>query len=70
MVVTDGHENASREYQLEAVRNLIAQQRNQYNWVFQSHSVKRNCKAANVSGYSQETEPEGIPSRLITRQTN
>ena len=35
VVVTDGHENASREYQLEAVRNLIAQQRNQYNWVFQ-----------------------------------
>ena len=35
VVVTDGHENASVEYQLEAVRNLIAQQRDQYNWVFQ-----------------------------------
>jgi len=35
VVVTDGHENASVEYQLEAVRNLITQQRDQYNWAFQ-----------------------------------
>ena len=35
VVVTDGHENSSHEYELEAVRNLINQQRDQYGWAFQ-----------------------------------
>ena len=35
VVVTDGQENSSVEYQLEAVRKLIDQQRDQYNWIFQ-----------------------------------
>ena len=35
VVVTDGQENSSMEYQLEAVRNLITRQRDQYNWAFQ-----------------------------------
>ncbi len=35
VVVTDGQENSSREFPIERVRELIAQQRDQYKWVFQ-----------------------------------
>ena len=35
VVVTDGQENSSHEYELDAVRNLITQQRDQYGWAFQ-----------------------------------
>lgn len=34
LVITDGHENASREWTVEAVRELIAQQESQYSWDF------------------------------------
>ena len=35
VVVTDGEENASHEFTLEAVRKAIQTQRDQYNWAFQ-----------------------------------
>ena len=34
VIVTDGMENASREYTYDRVRNLIADQRAKYNWDF------------------------------------
>lgn len=34
VVVTDGHENASVEYNLEAVRSLISTQTSTYGWTF------------------------------------
>ena len=34
LVITDGHENSSREWTAEAVRQLIAQQEKQYSWDF------------------------------------
>lgn len=34
VVLTDGHENASHEWSMEAVRALIAQQEGQYSWDF------------------------------------
>ena len=34
VVVTDGHENASREYTADAVRKLVTQQKEQYGWDF------------------------------------
>ena len=34
VIQTDGYENASREYKSTKVRELIAQQRDQYNWQF------------------------------------
>jgi ribosomal protein L25 (general stress protein Ctc) len=34
VVVTDGHENASREFDADAVKELINQQETQYNWDF------------------------------------
>lgn len=34
LVITDGHENSSREWTVEAVRALIAQQETQYAWDF------------------------------------
>lgn len=34
VIVTDGLENASKEYTMERVRNLIADQRGKYNWDF------------------------------------
>lgn len=35
VVVTDGHENASAEYNLNTVRELISHQSDIYSWVFQ-----------------------------------
>jgi hypothetical protein len=35
VVVTDGEENASREFNLQAIRQAIKVQREQYNWEFQ-----------------------------------
>jgi len=35
VVVTDGDENSSLEYDLDAVRALITQQKDQYQWIFQ-----------------------------------
>ena len=34
IVVTDGEENSSREYNLQAVRTLITQQKEKFNWDF------------------------------------
>jgi hypothetical protein len=34
VVVTDGKENASREYTVQAVRDLVKQQTEKYNWDF------------------------------------
>ncbi|MCB0923253.1 MAG: VWA domain-containing protein [Mycobacterium sp.] len=34
LVITDGHENSSREWTRDAVRELIAQQETQYSWDF------------------------------------
>ena len=34
VVMTDGHENASREYTLEQVREMIAHQQDAYQWKF------------------------------------
>ncbi len=34
LIMTDGHENASREWTYEAVKALITQQREQYAWKF------------------------------------
>ena len=34
VVVTDGHENASREFSLDAVRALVTHQKEQYSWDF------------------------------------
>lgn len=34
VVVTDGHENASREWSADKVRELVRQQEDQYNWEF------------------------------------
>ncbi|MFC4124351.1 vWA domain-containing protein [Nocardia rhizosphaerae] len=34
VVLTDGHENSSREWTNEAVRSLIEQQEDQYDWTF------------------------------------
>lgn len=34
VIVTDGHENASREFRLDKVRELITQQRDKYQWQF------------------------------------
>jgi Mg-chelatase subunit ChlD len=34
MIVTDGHENSSREYRLQQVKEMITRQREQYGWVF------------------------------------
>lgn len=34
VVVTDGHENASREFGLDAVRALVTHQKEQYSWDF------------------------------------
>lgn len=34
LVMTDGHENASSEWTVEAVRDLVAQQETQYSWDF------------------------------------
>lgn len=34
VIVTDGHENASKEFTLESVRKLIDRQKNEYNWQF------------------------------------
>jgi Mg-chelatase subunit ChlD len=34
MIVTDGHENSSREYTLPQVKDLITRQREQYGWAF------------------------------------
>ena len=33
-IITDGQENASREYNQHAVRNMIKEQRDKYSWVF------------------------------------
>lgn len=35
VIVTDGAENSSNEYNLETVRSLVEHQRDVYNWVFQ-----------------------------------
>ena len=34
VITTDGYENASREYDLEKVKNLIQKQQEKYNWEF------------------------------------
>jgi uncharacterized protein YegL len=34
MIVTDGHENSSREYQLPEIKEMITRQREDYDWVF------------------------------------
>lgn len=34
VIVTDGEENSSREYTTEAVKSLIEEQKNKYNWDF------------------------------------
>lgn len=34
VIVTDGHENSSREYRLEQVREMITHQREKYGWQF------------------------------------
>lgn len=34
LVITDGHENSSREWTRDAVRDLVAQQETQYSWDF------------------------------------
>ena len=34
VVITDGEENASREYRIERLRELVTRQQNQYNWQF------------------------------------
>lgn len=34
VIVTDGHENSSREFQLDKVREMITHQREKYNWQF------------------------------------
>ncbi len=34
VVLTDGHENASREFSLQRVREMIEHQQDQYNWQF------------------------------------
>ena len=44
VVVTDGAENASREYTLEQVRALVTEQTEQYGWEF-------ICLAANVDAF-------------------
>jgi hypothetical protein len=35
VVVTDGYENASREYNTESIKALVDTQKNDYNWEFQ-----------------------------------
>ncbi len=34
VIITDGMENASREYSLEQIKSLIEEQKNKYNWDF------------------------------------
>lgn len=52
-IVTDGRENSSREYTLAHVRELITQQREQYNWEF-------TYLGANVNAFA-EAGAMGIP---------
>ena len=35
VIVTDGHENSSQEYNIAKVKELIAHQKESYNWAFQ-----------------------------------
>lgn len=48
VIITDGMENASREYSLEQVRRLIAQKREHYDWEF--IFLGANMDAVEVAG--------------------
>lgn len=48
LVMTDGYENASQEWNWEAVKSLITQQREQYNWQFMF--LGANIDAVQVGG--------------------
>jgi len=68
VVMTDGHENSSKEYSAEQIKKLITQQEDDYNWNFlfmganQDSFVeggKLGFKASNISNY--------VPSDFGTR---
>lgn len=48
LIMTDGYENASKEWSWEAVKALITQQREQYNWQFMF--LGANIDAVEVGG--------------------
>jgi len=48
IIITDGHENSSREWNKDAVKKLVAQQTDDYNWQFVF--LGANMDAVDVAG--------------------
>ncbi len=46
VIVTDGQENASREFRLEQIREMITHQQEKYNWQFTFLGANQNAFAA------------------------
>jgi uncharacterized protein YegL len=77
-IVTDGHENSSREYTLPQIREMITRQREQYQWVFMFLGADQDAFAAgdlmgvpiaNVGNYNSRytTDMWAATSASVTR---
>ena len=70
IVVTDGHENASREYTRKQVFDMVTHQREKYNWEFIYLGANQDAFAEGRSmGFSQSINyvADAIGAQGVTR---
>lgn len=52
VIVTDGYENASREYSGNAIKKLVEEQREKYNWQFQFIGADESALQGQALGFN------------------
>jgi len=59
IIMTDGHENASKEYSAETVKELVEHQKEKYNWEFiylgANQDAKANSRSVGVDNFTNYT---------------
>ncbi len=71
VIVTDGGENASREFTRERVRQMIEEQQGKYNWQFTFLAANQDAFAAGASiGVNQVGSAGYNPNKMVTAYSN
>lgn len=52
VIVTDGYENASREYNGDSIKKMVAEQREKYNWQFQFIGADESALQGQALGFN------------------
>lgn len=63
-IITDGHENASREFQPSQLKFLIKEQEDKYNWVF--NFIGANIDSINTSGQMGVSNTRGVSNYVAS----